>query len=172
MKDLTIYALIADVHANNYALTSFLDYLKNNDIEAEKILNLGDAVHIGPHPREVVETILTDNRFVNILGNNEILLFGRADFELHDELKEHTRWTANQIGPELLNKLKSVPESISFESSNKNFLMLHSHFYNIPERSIQDNILLYQGKSLDEFINDYPKEADIILLGHTHDQIL
>ena len=170
MKDLTRYAIIADIHANNYALNSFLDYIENN-FNVEKILNVGDSVHIGPQPKEVVQTILTDKRFVNVLGNNELVLLGKADFEMHEDLKKHTSWTANEIGEELIEKMKNIPEYSNFESNNRKFLMLHSHFYTIPNRTIQDNILLYQGKSLDKFIDDYPKDNDIIILGHTHEQM-
>jgi len=49
--------------------------------------------------------------------------------------------------------------------------MLHSHFYDIPGRTIQGNLLLYQGKTLEEFVNDYPNDIDIVLLGHSHKQL-
>jgi len=55
--------------------------------------------------------------------------------------------------------------------NNKKILMLHSHFYDITGRSIQDNLLLYENKNLEEFLGDYPKDADIVLVGHSHEQL-
>jgi len=49
--------------------------------------------------------------------------------------------------------------------------MLHSHFYDIPDRTILDNLLIYEGKNLDEFVADYPDDVDIVLVGHSHLQL-
>ena len=64
MGNLTKLAVISDIHANKYALESFLHYNEEN-FQADKILNLGDFVAIGPHPKEVVQAIFNDKRFEN-----------------------------------------------------------------------------------------------------------
>ena len=53
MEEYTKIAIISDIHANIYALNRFLQYIDEN-FSADVILNLGDAVSIGPHPKEVV----------------------------------------------------------------------------------------------------------------------
>ena len=63
-------AIISDIHANKYALDSFLQYNEEH-FQADKILNLGDFISIGPHPTEVAQTIFNDKRFENIIGNNQ-----------------------------------------------------------------------------------------------------
>lgn len=170
MEETSKFAVISDIHANIYALNSFLQYIEEN-FQVDKILNLGDFVHIGPHPREVTETILSDDRFFNIIGNNEMIVLGRRKNEWHQGIEPHREWTVNQLGENLVKQIEEIPTSRTFTVNNRKILMLHSHFYDIPNRSFQDNILLYQGKSLDEFINDYPKDVDIVLIGHTHEQL-
>ena len=170
MENFTKIAIVSDIHANKYALSSFLQYLEDY-FEADKILNLGDFVSIGPHPKEVVQTVLSDGRFVNIIGNNELILLGQRRNEWFRGTEPHRDWMVNQLGKELIDQIKEIPTSQILNIQNRKLLMLHSHFYDIPNRSIQDNTLLYQGKSLNEFINDYPKDVEIVLLGHSHEQL-
>ncbi len=168
MEDISKIAIISDIHANKYALNRFLHYIEEN-YQAEKILNLGDFVHIGPHPKEVAQIIFSDNRFENIIGNNEMIILGRH--EAPQSVESHSTWTINQLGKDLMAKIQNTPTSKTFIINGKKILMLHSHFYDIPGRSVQDNLLIYQGKTLEEFLNDYPKDVDIVLVGHSHEQL-
>ena len=170
MEDYTKIAIISDIHANKYALNRFLQYI-DDDFNADVILNLGDAVSIGPHPKEVVQLILSDDRFMNIAGNNELIALGLRKNEWHRGTGVHREWVANQLGKDLRDKISKLPTFQNLTIQNKKILMLHSHFYDIPGRTIQDNILLYQGKSMEEFINDYPPDVDIVLVGHSHEQL-
>jgi putative phosphoesterase len=168
MEAITKIAIISDIHANIYALNKFLQYIEEN-FQAEKILNLGDFVHIGPHPKEVAKMIFNDLRFENIIGNNEMIILGKH--ETPKRAEPHSDWARNQLGEDLMEKIQNTPTSKTLTINGKKILMLHSHFYDIPGRSVQDNLLLYQGKTLDEFLNDYPKDVDIVLVGHSHEQL-
>ncbi|MFX1426272.1 MAG: metallophosphoesterase family protein [Promethearchaeota archaeon] len=170
MEDTTKLAVIADIHANKYALESFLQYNEEN-FQADKILNLGDFVSIGPHPKEVVNLVYNDNRFENIIGNNEIILLGKRKSEWRRSTQPHHEWIANQLGEDLLKTIEETPTSKYLDINGKKLLMLHSHFYDTPNRTFMDNLLIYQGKTLEEFINDYPEDVDIILVGHSHLQL-
>ena len=170
MGNTTKLAIISDIHANKYALNKFLHYIEEN-FQVDKILNLGDFVHIGPHPKEVAEIIFNDKRFENIIGNNEMIVLGKRKNEWMREKMVHHEWIADHIGKEFLEKIQNTPTSKTLTINGKKFLMLHSHFYDIPGRSIQDNLLIYQGKSLEEFLSDYPKDVDIVLVGHSHEQL-
>lgn len=170
MGDTTKLAVIADIHANKYALESFLQYDEEN-FQAEKILNLGDFVAIGPHPKEVVELVYNDKRFENIIGNNEIIVLGKRKSEWRRPTQPHHEWVANQLGQNLLKTIEETPTSKYLEFNGKKLLMLHSHFYDKPNRTFLDNLLIYQGKTLEEFINDYPEDVDIVLVGHSHSQL-
>lgn len=168
MDDVSKIAIVSDIHANKYALDSFLQYIEES-YPTEKILNLGDFVHIGPHPKEVAQKIFSDNRFENIIGNNEMILLGKHETPERAEL--HSDWTKSQLGDDLMKKIQNTPTSKTLTINGKKILMLHSHFYDIPGRSIQDNLLIFQGKSLEEFLNDYPNDVDIVLVGHSHEQL-
>ena len=170
MEETTKLAIIADIHANKYALDSFLKYNEEN-FKADKILNLGDFVSIGPHPKEVAQTIFNDERFENIIGNNEMIVLGKRKNEWHKQSVPHHEWIASQIGTELLKKIENTPTSKELNVNDKRLLMLHSHFYDTPGRTIQDNLLIYQGKNLDEFVEDYPEDVDIVVVGHSHLQL-
>jgi putative phosphoesterase len=157
-------AIISDIHANVYALNAFLDYIDRN-YNVAKILNLGDFVQIGPHPREVAKIVLNDNRFINILGNNESRLLNRNTPAFSEEIYFHQDWTIEQLGQPLMDQIRRLPMSRVIGCNNKNVLMVHSR--------LSDNDaepLLYQGKTLDEFTNDYGDDIDYILFGHTHCQ--
>ncbi len=168
MEKVTNFAIISDIHANMYALNAFLTYIEEN-FQVDKILNLGDFVHIGPHPKEVAQIIFNDNRFENIIGNNEMILLGKH--EIPQGVEPHTVWTRDQLRDGYLEKIQETPTSKNLVINGKKVLMCHSHFYDIPGRSIQDNLLIYEGATLDEFINDYPKDVDIVLVGHSHEQL-
>ena len=163
-------AVVADIHANKYGLRDFLNYIEN-ELEVDYILNLGDFLQIGPHPKEVTEIILSDDRFINILGNNEIVITEKIKIETREGELQHRKWTEKQLDSDLLEKVQNIPTSRILEINNVKFFMVHSrqidnHFqnsWNLP--------LLYQGKSLDDFVKDYPDKAEIILFGHTHEQL-
>jgi putative phosphoesterase len=168
MKKLTRIAIISDIHANIYALNEFLQYIEKK-FQAEKILNLGDFVHIGPHPKEVVQIIFKDKRFENIIGNNEMIILGRQ--KAPKRVEPHSNWTINQLGSDFMAEIQETPTSKILNINDKKILMLHSHFYDIPGRSVQDNLLIYQGRTLEEFLDDYPQDVDIVLVGHSHEQL-
>ena len=170
MGNTTKLAIISDIHANKYALNSFLQYDEEN-FQAEKILNLGDFVSIGPNPKEVLQTIFTDKRFENIIGNNEIIVLGKRKTEWRREKMPHHEWIADHIGKDLLEKIEKTPITKTLDINGKKLLMLHSHFYDTPGRTFMDNLLIYQGKTLEEFIDDYPQDVDIVLVGHSHLQL-
>jgi len=170
MGNKTKLAIISDIHANKYALNSFLQYNEEN-FQADKILNLGDFTSIGPNPKEVAELIFTDKRFENIIGNNEMIVLGKRKNEWQRERMVHHEWIAKYIGKDLLEKIEKTPTSKTLDINGKKLLMLHSHFYDTPGRKIQDNLLIYQEKTLEEFVNDYPKDVDIVLVGHSHLQL-
>ena len=159
------FAIVADIHANKYALQVFLDYLEEH-FPATDILNLGDFVQIGPHPKEVTELVLDDRRFINILGNNETALLERDPTAFPEDEFAHQDWTIAQLGPDLVGKLGQLSKSNILKIQDKRILMIHSRPYSTTSMP-----LLYQGKSLEDFAKDYDgMGADYVLFGHTHIQ--
>ena len=155
-------AVVSDIHANKYALNAFLEYINKEKINT--IFNLGDFVQIGPSPAEVTKTILNDNRFINILGNNETSLFNISEEDNSEEIK-HRRWTKEQIKDQF-KLIKEIPTEKILKIENEKILMIHSR-----KNDIESMPLIYI-ENLDNFVDDYKEfGADIILFGHTHEKM-
>lgn len=155
-------AVVADIHANKYALRKFLEYINNENIET--ILNIGDFLQIGPNPFEVSEIILKDNRFINILGNNEISLFDIENNCNSEEIR-HRKWTREQLNKNF-EIIKKIPQERIIKIENKNILMIHSR-----KNNIKGMPLIYT-ENIDKFVNDYESfETEIVLFGHTHEKL-
>lgn len=155
-------AVVADIHANIHALQVFMDHI-NKECQVSKILNVGDFLQIGPNPVEVFDIVMNDKRFINIMGNNEHVLFNRKLMEFPKEEVEHQDWVIQMLGKERMDKLEKLPFKRIINIENKKILMLHTRI-----NSIIGFPLLYQKKSLEEFINDYNEDVDYVLIGHTH----
>jgi len=97
----TTIAVVADLHANLYAVQAFLAWLTDHP-KVEQVWNLGDFLQIGPHPAEVTDLLLGDARFVNIFGNNEQTLLHRDPSAFSPDEWAHQQWTIAQLGTERL----------------------------------------------------------------------
>lgn len=147
-------AVVSDIHANIYALNTFLEYLKENNIS--KVLNLGDFVQIGPNPLEATKIILDDERFVNILGNNEISLFDIDENDTNTEIA-HRIWTRKQIDNRM-EEIKALPETRIIDIDGIKLLMIHSRKGNAAGKP-----LIYK-ENMASFEDDYKEfNADIVL---------
>jgi putative phosphoesterase len=154
-------AVISDIHANRFGLLAFLRFLDAHP-DIQHVLNLGDFVNIGPHPHEVAERVLSDARFVNIAGNNEEALAG--DLGEPDGANRHRHWTVARLGKELHSQVIALPSQRVLEMEGFRILMVHSR----PGAS-GELPLIYRGRNLSEFWDDYSQEnPDIVLFGHTH----
>ncbi len=154
-------AVISDIHANRFGLLAFLRYLDANP-DIKTVLNLGDFVNFGPHPHEVAERVLGDSRFVNIAGNNEEALAG--DLGDPDGTNKHRHWTVARLGHALHAAVIALPPQRLVELEGFRILMVHSR----PGVS-SELPLIYRGRNLSEFWDDYSQEnPDIVLFGHTH----
>ncbi len=155
-------AVVADIHANIHALQVFMDHI-SKECEVSKILNVGDFLQIGPNPVEVFDIVMNDKRFINIMGNNEHVLFNRELMKFPKEEVENQDWVIHKLGEERMDKLEKLPFKRIINIKNKKILMLHSR-----TNSIIEFPLLYEKKSLEEFIDDYDEDVDYVLIGHTH----
>lgn len=145
-------AVVSDIHANIHALKVFMDYL-NARPEIEIVLNLGDFLQLGPNPSEVLDIVMDDKRFINILGNNEIELFDEINPEESEERINHILWTKASIGNERLERLEEVPKSIAIDLYGKKFMLVHT----VTEQYIDMNEM---------------DACEYVLMGHTHQQAL
>lgn len=155
-------AIVADIHANKYALDKFLQYINHEKIDT--IINLGDFVQIGPNPYEVSKVVLNDDRFINILGNNEASLL-EIDYKQKNDENEHRIWTKRQMKENFI-KIQKIPLERVVTIEGINILMVHSR-----KNNIKGMPLIYSG-NIDDFTNDYKEyKVDIVLFGHTHEKL-
>ncbi len=161
MRNIKI-AIVADIHANKYALNVFLEFINKNNVDM--VLNLGDFLQIGPNPQEVTDIVLNNNKFINILGNNETSLFNIDYKDLSSE-NQHRIWTRKQV-KEYFDKIKKIPYEKEVNINGISFFMVHAR-----KNDIKGMPLIYT-ENLKSFENDYKNcNSKVILFGHTHKKL-
>ena len=102
------YALIADIHANLTAFTAVLDDIKLKG-GVEEIWCLGDVVGYGPDPHQCIE-LLRQYNHVCVAGNHDWAAIGKLDTSnFNPDAAVACRWTAQQLTPEDVKYLESLP---------------------------------------------------------------
>ena len=104
---MTKIAIISDIHSNLYALEAFMNYIETTS-DIAYILNMGDFLQIGPHPREVYDIVMNDSRFLNIMSNGEYMFFNEEVRKHYEKEALHQEWVRNQLGSERMERLKQV----------------------------------------------------------------
>ena len=156
--------IIADVHANLPATRAALDALEAAG--CDDLIHVGDAVGIGPHPREVV-TLLTQRGVRCLMGNHDEL----AAFGLPDPLPrwisegeaQHQRWTRSQLSEAQLDLLRSWPYDLSVQCGEATVALVHyarkpgGGFDHLADPTADDLRRLYE-----------PVAGDVVVFGHDH----
>lgn len=113
-------AIISDIHANLEILNTFMSYIETKEIN--QVINLGDFISEGKHPKEVVDIILSDKRFINIRGYGEEQLF--SVFNDFDQIGT-IAWAKDKIGKERLEQIKKLPSLREINLNGKYVLLTH-----------------------------------------------
>jgi len=149
------YAIIADIHANLAAFKAVLDHIERRG-GAEEIWCLGDVVGYGPDPCQCIE-LLRQYKHVCIAGNHDWAAIGKAAIsEFNPDAAIACRWTAQQLSPEDIEYLESLPEVIQKED----FTLVHGSprqpiwEYLISVSSAKENFAYFQ--------------SQFCLIGHSH----
>lgn len=139
------FCIVSDVHGNIKALEHLIEYIEKENINI--ILNLGDILG-GEYPEEVFFRIINDKRFINVKGNHEEIKWDYYNKKFQQEINK---------------ECKEIPLKRVVTIMNKRFLMVHSR-----EVSNKDIPLIYNGSTIEEFLDDYQEDVDYVLVGHTH----
>jgi len=149
------YAIIADIHANLAAFKAVLDHIERRG-GVEEIWCLGDVVGYGPDPCQCIE-LLRQYNHVCIAGNHDWAAIGKAALsEFNPDAAIACRWTAQQLSPEDIKYLESLPEVIQKED----FTLVHGSprqpiwEYLISVSSAKENFAYFQ--------------SQFCLIGHSH----
>lgn len=87
--------VFTDVHGNDLALKTVLDFLNKQSLN--EIISLGDLIAIGPNSNEVLNIVTTLPNFTSIRGNHEkYYLYGFANPDSCTEAT-HQEWVKRSI---------------------------------------------------------------------------
>lgn len=102
------YAIIADIHANLEAFTAVLEDIEHRG-EVDELWCLGDIVGYGPDPHQCLE-LLRQYNHVCVAGNHDWAAAGKIDTaDFNPDAAAASHWTAQQLSPEDIQHLKSLP---------------------------------------------------------------
>ena len=157
---------IADAHANLPALEAVVRLIQKEGYDL--LFHLGDAIAIGPHPREALELLLSlkDVRFV--IGNHDDWYVNglpqpRPAWMSEGEV-EHQLWTHAQLGDDFKPMLSKWPRKITHEIDEIKLACLH---YALTEDGNDFKPILRDPLPSD-LDDHFDLNADLVLFGHTH----
>jgi len=149
------YAIIADIHANLAAFKAVLDHIERRG-GVEEVWCLGDIVGYGPDPCQCIE-LLRQYNHVCVAGNHDWAAIGKAAIsEFNPNAAVACRWTAQQLSPDDVKYLESLPEVIQ----KGDFILVHGSprqpiwEYLISVSSAKENFAYFQ--------------SQFCLIGHSH----
>lgn len=158
-------AIIADIHANIYALESVLQ-----DIEAQKVdqtICVGDLVGYATFPNEVIN-LIREKGILTIQGNYdesvaEDLLACGCDYKDRKKMEMAGMslvWTQETVSLENKEWLKNLPKEYRMEIEGKDVYIVHGS----PRKN--NEYLYAENEAILEILDEYA--FDILICGHTH----
>ena len=164
MFKITRIAVISDIHGNYLALDSILNETKNLNID--KYVFCGDLINEFPFGNKVLDTLRSlDNAYI-IKGNREqyLIEYDEEKYEWDNIQFKNNLFMYNELRPDNLEYIKSLPETLSFKAENVSFKVVHGSVDSINE-FIHDDSIDRMAEMSEEF------KEDVLLLGHSHQRI-
>jgi predicted phosphodiesterase len=129
-------AILADIHGNLPACEAVLEDITRS-VAPDYIVAAGDLALRGAHPRETVD-LLFDRCDSVLMGNTDCYLAGNylgGAYRERDHWKtELLRWTRDQLGGELLQKLGALPFSVRYTPrKGQDLFVCHANPRNLEE---------------------------------------
>jgi predicted phosphodiesterase len=159
-------AALYDIHGNLPALDAVLADLEHEEVDA--IVVGGDVVP-GPMPVETLERLLGLDLPVRFLhGNGESAVLAEAAGEdpgVPEAVREVIRWTAEALGPALLEEIRGWPGTVRLESEGFGDAL----FCHATPRSDTE---IFTGQTTEGVLLPIfePLGVDLVVCGHTHMQ--
>ena len=159
-------AFISDIHGNFTALQAVLADIKSQNID--QIVCLGDAVTLGPQPREVLNTLRELNCAL-IKGNHDEAVLDPEEaekFEITEHLIPDLYWCREQLTLDDLNLIDAFRSTVEIKLPNGATILC---FHGSP-LSTTDLIQSTTPENLlDKYFEGY--KADVFIGGHSHIQM-
>ena len=153
--------LISDAHANVYGLHAALDALKRQS--PEWIIFAGDAVGYYPFVNQTIDLLRAED-ITCIKGNHDAMLLGEIPVNAERRQQYHLDETAAAIEAHHLDWLRALPAHLQLEIDGKTLAVYHG--------SPWEPLTGYIYPDHDDFPQFRSVEADFVVLGHTHWQMI
>jgi predicted phosphodiesterase len=160
-------AVITDLHANLPALEAALHAIRAESCDS--IYHLGDAIAIGPHPRECLDLLLATPDVVPLMGNHEsYYLHGVPDPRpptMSAGEANHHEWVRAQLTAEHRAAIAKWPWIIRREFASVRVVLLH-YALGPSGRDFQPLVRRPAASDLDTYFAGCG--ADLVFYGHDH----
>lgn len=160
-------AILTDLHGNLQALQAILQDIRKDP--CQEILHLGDAIALGPQPRETLEGLIATQATLLMGNHEEYYLTQGANLSVYVHPGEwaHQRWTYAAVGEGHLSRVRDLPFRVERIFGNLHFLFLH---YPMEEgrpsglrfKPIQPLACATEADAL------FKESADVVFFGHHH----
>lgn len=156
--------VVTDAHANYPATLAAFAAMEN--VGCEHIIHTGDAIGIGPHPREVLEFLLSRNDSTLLLGNHDELfahhLLDSPPVWMSTGELAHHRWTHAQLDDSWSADVSSWPLILDQVIGNTSIRFQH---YALNAGSFGP---VSKENRPEELNAAFHPETDIVFFGHHH----
>ncbi len=160
-------AAIYDIHGNAPALQAVLDEIETLHVD---LVIVGGDVLPGPQPLEcfsALDTVKPPIRFIRGNGEREVLnlIDGNVSTAVPEQYLEAMRWVAQQLGDNLVQKIKRWPMTTSVPMpAFGNAMFCHA-------TPLSDSDLFTSQTPEQQLVSTFNKaEAALVVCGHTHMQ--
>ncbi len=157
--------VVGDIHANFPALKAIENHVQKETFH--RIVNTGDFTVYGTYPNEVVQWFREKRHAICIVGNTDRrvveILTGK---ELKKPKREEKRimyfWTCENLLPENVRYLKSLPDQLDFTADSVRIGLFHGDFDDMEESLRPDS----PERRFRELAAKFPYQVHV--MGHTH----
>lgn len=161
---MTRIGVITDAHANLPATVAALAAL--DAVGCDQIVHTGDAIAIGPHPREVMELLLGRTDLVLLMGNHDELfghdLLQNPPMWLPPGQTAHEQWTHDQLRGSWRDDVAQWQRSYDLVINDVSIRFQHYALNNGEYGPVsRDNIP-------EELDASFRPETEIVFFGHHH----
>ena len=117
-------AIFSDIHGNLPALQAILSDIQKE--KCDKTIFLGDAIGIGPRPKECLELLLNSD-VIFTPGNHELYysVGTHIDSSMEDEETSHHKWLDRLLGEKYKNVINNLPIQQTIDIKGKTFAFQH-----------------------------------------------
>jgi len=161
------FILLSDVHGNMLALEAVLRDARPGP--ADVVACLGDTATLGPHPREVLQT-LRDLGGPCIMGNHDAFLIDPDLVRQYTQvpiITEAIDWCRAQLSAQDLAFIGSFAPKLELSLGAERSILL---FHGSPESHMRDLLATTDDGELEACLGE--RRAHVMAGGHTHLQLL